>query len=124
MAEHPNAAIIRALYASQGGPETVAHLFHTDTVWHLPGHHPRSGDHTGRDAILQAMRYFEGIQLEVHDVVANDTHAVALLRAQGTRKGRQYDSMEVDVFHIRDGRIAEFWSFAEDRRTTDEYWAG
>ena len=115
---------MRALYTADGGPEAVAHLFHTDAVWHLPGHHPMSGDHAGRDAILQAMRYFEGIQLEVRDVVANDTHAVALLRAQGTRKGRQYDSMEVDVFHIRDGRIAEFWSFTEDQRTTDEYWAG
>jgi hypothetical protein len=69
------------------------------------------------------MRYFQGIQLEVHDVVANDEHAIALLKARGQRKGREYSALEVDVFHIRDGKIAEFWSFSEDTRLTDAFWS-
>jgi ketosteroid isomerase-like protein len=121
--EHPNATVIRALYSTPGGPEAAAHLFHDDAVWHLPGRHPMSGVHEGRDAVLTAMRYFQGIQLELHDVVANDTHAVALLRARGERKGRRYEALEVDVFHLRGGGIAEFWSLSEDQRLTDRFWA-
>ncbi len=123
MPEHPNAAIVRTLYGTTGGPEAVRHLFHEDVVWHLPGRHPMSGEHRGRDAVLVAMRYFDGIQLEVHGVLADDEHAVALLRATGSRKDREYDALEVDVFHLRAGRIAEFWSFSQDQRLTDEFWS-
>jgi len=123
MTDHASAALVRALYAASGPPETVAHLFHEDAVWHLPGHQPLSGEHAGREAVLAAMRYFQGIQLEVLDVLANDDYAIALLHARGERKGRGYDQREFDVFRIRDGRIAEFWSFSEDQRLTDEYWS-
>ncbi len=101
----------------------MAYLFHGDVVWHLPGRHPMSGDHHGRDAVLEAMRYFDGVNVEVHDVIASDEHAVALLRATGRREGKEYDALEVDVFHISDGKIAEFWSFSEDQRVTDEFWS-
>ena len=123
MPEHPNATVIRTLYGTPGGPEAAAHLFHEDAVWHLPGRHPMSGDHAGRAAVLAAMRYFEGIQLELHDVLASGEHAVALLRATGSRKGKRYDAREVDIFHLKDGQIVEFWSFSEDQRVTDEFWS-
>lgn len=121
--DHSNAVVVRALYGTPGGPDAVAHLFHEDIIWHLSGRHPMSGDHRGRDAVLAAMRYFDGIELEVHDVLADDEHAVALLRATGMRKGKAYDALEVDVFHMRDGRIAEFWSFSQDQHLTDEFWS-
>jgi hypothetical protein len=123
MRKHPNADVIRALYATPGGPDAVEHLFHEDALWHLPGQHPMAGDHAGRAAVLAAMRYFEGIQLELMDVLASDVHAIALLHASGTRKGREYRSLEFDVFRMKDGKIAEFWSFSEDQRITDEYWS-
>jgi len=123
VAEHPNAQVIRALYGASGGPDTVAALFHEDAVWHLPGRQPMSGDHVGREAVLQAMRYFGGVRLEVHDIVANGDHVVALLHATGERNSKRYDAREVDVFHVRDGKIAEFWSFSEDTRLTDEFWS-
>lgn len=111
------------MYDASGGPKAVADLFDRDVVWHLPGRHAMSGDHRGRGAVLAAMRCFDGIQLEVHDVLANDEHAVALLRAAGSRNGKQYDALEVDVFHLRDGKITEFWSFSLDQRLTDEFWS-
>jgi ketosteroid isomerase-like protein len=70
------------------------------------------------------MGRFDGsVQLELHDVVANDEHAVALQRATGSRKGKEYDALEIDIFHIRDGEVTEFWSFSEDQRLTDEFWS-
>ncbi len=126
MADHPNAALIERMYAAlaEGNyPPILTELFSEDVVWHLPGAHPLSGDHRGRDAVFAAMRTFEGIQLELHDVLASDEHAVALLRARGSRKEKQYGALEIDVFHIKDGRISEFWSFSEDQRLTDEFWS-
>ena len=130
IAEHPNAVLIRKMYeafAARGYADAVSELFSNDVVWHPPGSGPLNGDHEGREAVLAAMRWFEersdgSIRLEVHDVVGGDDHAVALLRATGARQGRRYDSREVDIFHMRDGRVTEFWSFAEDQRLTDEFW--
>ncbi len=112
-----------ALRAGNHIPE-LTEIFSEDVVWHLPGAAPLSGDHRGREAVFAAMRQFEGsVQLELHDVIGNDEHAVALLRATGRRKGKDYGAMEVDIFHISESKVTEFWSFSEDQRMTDEYWS-
>ena len=129
--EHPNAGVIRRMHEALARGNyipTLTELFSQDVVWHLRGSGPLSGDHRGRDAVLAAMRQFEErsggtIRVEVHDILASNEHAVALLRATGSRGGRHYDSLEIDVYHVRDGRVTEFWSFAEDQRLTDEFWS-
>ena len=131
MAEHPNARLIRKLHESfvEGSYlAAITELFAQDVVWRLPGSGPLSGDHRGRDAVLAAMRRFEElsggtIRVEVHDIPTGDDHAVALLRAKGRRGEKRYDSPEIDVYHIKGGKVTEFWSFAEDQRLTDEFWA-
>lgn len=131
MAEHPNATLIKRWYAAfmKGDyPPTIRELLAEDAVWHLPGTHPLSGDHRGRDAILAAFHRFEElsrgtIRIELHEVLANDEHGVALLRATGTRDGKPYASLEVDVYHIADGKVTEFWSLSQDQRITDDFWS-
>lgn len=127
MDEHPNVALVRRFYAAFESPDydsPVRALLSDGVIWHLPGSHALAGEHAGPEAVLAAMRSFDGaVQLEVHDVVGNDEHVVALLKARGERKGRQYDAMEIDVFHLRNGKIVEFWSFSEDQGKTDAYWS-
>lgn len=130
MTEHPNVALIRKWYqafAEGNYPPIITELLAEDVVWHVPGRHPLSGEHRGRDAVMSAIRGFDelsaSLQLEVHDVLASDEHAVALLRATGTRGGKRYDGLEIDVFHVRGGRVTEFWSFSEDTRLNDEFWS-
>ncbi len=113
---------------ARGDYAAVTELLTEDAVWHLPGRGPLAGDHRGRQAVLAAMRRFEElsggtIRVEVHDILGSDEHAVALLRATGSRPGKRYEALEIDVHHIRDGRITEFWSFSEDQRETDEFWS-
>lgn len=131
MDEHPNAARIRRFYESLADGSFAAltqRLFAPDIVWHVPGDHPLAGNHRGRDAVLAAMRAFEEasggtIQVTLHDVLANDRHAVALLLATGERNGRRYRARELDVFHIEDAKVTELWSLSEDRKATDEFWS-
>lgn len=131
MREHPNAALVGSFFDAFTRGSYVQHvseLLADDVVWHLPGTHPLSGDHAGKDAVLAAMRRFEElsagtIRTELHDVTASDQHAGALLLATGKRGDKRYDLPEADIFHIRDGTIVEFWSFSQDQRLTDEFWS-
>jgi len=60
------------------------------------------------------------LRLEVHDVPANDDHAVALVRTMAERGGRNYDANEAHVAHYRDGRLTEFWPLSSDQQALDD----
>lgn len=51
------------------------------------------------------------LSVELHDVVANDEHGVALFALRAARDGRQLEDNEVLVFHpSQDGKAAEIWT--------------
>ena len=62
-------------------------------------------------------------KIDVHDVLANDEHAVALATSTASRQGKQYEQRESHVYHISGGKVTEFWSFPEDQRKGDELWS-
>jgi ketosteroid isomerase-like protein len=64
------------------------------------------------------------ITTDVHDVVANDEHAVVLVAAHGTRSdGRTLDYRTTEIVHMRDGKITERWAFAEDTQAIKDFFA-
>src|SRR5580704_1633701 len=63
---------------------TVRSLLADDVTWHNPGGNHLSGDHRGVDpAIGPFAKFFEDsggtFKAGVHDILASDTHAVALI---------------------------------------------
>jgi ketosteroid isomerase-like protein len=62
-------------------------------------------------------------RVELHDVVANDEHAVAIYVERAQREGRTLDNKIVLVSHIRNGRLAEAWQLSEDQYAADEFLA-
>ena len=83
MADHPNATLLRKGYAAfgKGDMATLTDLFSEDVVWHLPGNNQLSGVHRGRDAVFAIFARTTQLsggtfKIEVHDVLANDEHAV------------------------------------------------
>jgi ketosteroid isomerase-like protein len=50
----------------------------------------------------------------LHDVVANDDHAIALVDATATRSGRTFTYRTAEIFHVRNGKIVERWAFSDD----------
>lgn len=130
MADHPNATLLRKGYAAfgKGDMATLTDLFSEDVVWHLPGNNQLSGVHRGRDAVFAIFARTTQLsggtfKIEVHDVLANDEHAVALTRGAASREGRQLRSLDTDVYHMSNGKVTEFWSFPEDQRKSDEFWS-
>jgi ketosteroid isomerase-like protein len=61
--------------------------------------------------------------VELHDVLADDDHTVALLRGTAQRDGKGLDMNYVLVFHIGGGRITEAWELWTDQRVLDEFWS-
>ncbi len=130
MADHPNATLLRNGYAAfaKGDMATITEMFSQDMVWHLLGDNLISGVHRGRDAVFAVFaRTVEltggSFKIDLHDVLASDEHAVALSRSTASRQGKQLDVRAVDVYHIRDGKVTEWWSFTEDQRAEDAFWS-
>ena len=60
---------------------------------------------------------------EIHDMLANDDHGVALVNFSATRGDKSLDGSIVHIFHMRDGKMTEFWSISQDQAQFDAFWA-
>ena len=123
MAEHPNVALVRR--AIQAMTETdmskaqqemaiVDAFMADDIVWHEIG---RTEPRRGKDELRAAMMEGAGdysIAYAIHDVVANDDHAIALGSATATRGDQTLEYRTAEIFHIRDGKAVERWAFSDD----------
>lgn len=122
---HPNEAVIRGFFEAIGRRDLDAAKSHmADDVWvHLAGSHPLAGARQGPDAWFDlAARVFEltdEFRLDVHDVLANDDHGVALVHATGARGDRRLEWNRIFVYHLREGRIAEVWIHESDQAGVD-----
>jgi ketosteroid isomerase-like protein len=98
MEEHPNGALLRGLLEAFAARDVQAMegAFDDDVTWHAPGTNRFSGQFRGRAAAMQRLAQMReaGIstRFDVHDVVANDEHAVALVHLHlEVADGRRYD---------------------------------
>jgi uncharacterized protein len=124
--EHPNGTLLRDLFESFGVGDVaaMATAFDDDLTWHAPGTNRFSGQFQGRAAAMQRLAQMReaGIstRFDVHDVVANDEHAIALAHLHlEVADGRRYDQPQVAVAHVRNGRIVEFWTMNQDQAVLD-----
>ena len=127
-AGHPRQgdALLRRLFEAFGGGDVsgMEETFDEDVPWHAPGTNRFSGQFRGRAAVLGRLAQMReaGIstRFDVHDIVANDEHAVALVHLHlEVADGRRYDQPQVAVAHVRDGRVLEFWTMNQDQAVLD-----
>jgi ketosteroid isomerase-like protein len=128
---HPNEDLVREGFAAFGRGDMDAlrkQIFAEDIRYHVPGRSPLAGDYEGIEQVLQLFaRLFElsggTFSAELHDVLANDEHAVALTTVRAERAGKQLTDNQVLTFHIRDGKASEAWVQATDQYAGDEFWS-
>jgi uncharacterized protein len=129
MADHPNVELFKKGYAafSAGDMEGVKALFAPDVVWNQPGKNHFSGEHRGVDNVLalflaQAQESEGTFKVEVHDILANDEHAVALATVSATKGGKTLRDRYTHVAHIKGGKLTESWIFGEHQDEEDAFW--
>jgi ketosteroid isomerase-like protein len=131
MTEHPNAVRIRDLFAAfrRGDVEAVRAIIPEHTVWHFPGRRGQlAGTHVGRDAVFAFLLNVRALtdntfHLDLIDVLANDTHAVALFRGHGRRQGKTLDNPTCLRMRIEHGQVVEVWEFVWDLFAVDDFWS-
>jgi ketosteroid isomerase-like protein len=127
MAEHPNVTRIKDAYTAfaKGDSAVLEDFFAEDVLWHDGGRNQVSGEYRGREAVFgllgKLMELTEGsFRADLHAVFADDEHGVALAVLTASRGGRSFELNEVQVFHLRDGKVVEVWIAPTDQYATDE----
>lgn len=98
-----------------------------DVVLHYGGKNPVSGTYHGKDQVLGAYAKMAQItggtfhRVDLHDLLSNGEHVVALAVVGATRNGQTLEWRGIDVYHIRDGQIAEIWITVTDQYKVDEF---
>jgi uncharacterized protein len=129
---HPNEELLREAFAAfqQGDLAALQNkYFAADIRYHVAGRSLISGDYQGIDEVFGFFgRLFElsegSLRLDLHDVVANDQHGVALFAVHAERNGRQLADNEILIAHPGpDGKAAEIWTQPADQYASDEFWS-
>lgn len=137
MSEHPNVARIRRAYKAINGGDAVAvrDFLADDLVWHVPGRHRFSGDHSKAE-IMATMEeivpefsetgeaLISDFVIELDEVIATDEWAFARVHWIHKRGNKRFDQRGVEVYRLNaDGRLAEFWALMHDTVAFDEFFA-
>jgi uncharacterized protein len=128
---HSNADLVRdAIEAFQRGDlDALRHQYFAEDIrYHIPGRSPFAADYEGVAQVLEMFgrlveRSGGTLRVDLHDVMANDEHAVALIMIHGERAGRRLQDNTVLTCHIRGGKVAEIWSQQTDMYAVDEFWS-
>jgi ketosteroid isomerase-like protein len=126
MPEHPNAVLARQMTdaLSRGDMQALDGFIADDVIWHEIGRaEPRRGKAALRAAAPGGGTVDYEITGKLHDVVANDDHTIALVDATATRGGKTFTYRTAEIYHIRDGKIAERWAFSDDTAAITAFFA-
>lgn len=121
MAEHENAALLRAGYEAfaSGDFEKLNEFIPEDAQWHVMGNSALSGDYTGRDAIYgyfgKLMELSQGtFKASVVHVLADDAYVCAIQRSTATVDGVETTTQDMLVDRVQDGRMVETWVYFQN----------
>jgi uncharacterized protein len=127
--EHANVTLVREGFDAfqKGDMGWIEEHLADDVVWHVGGNSKWSGAYEGKANVLdffarQAQATGAPPSVDIHDVLGNDDHVVALRSASATAQdGSSAEWKYVQVFHVRDGRVTEVWGMAENDAEVDPF---
>ena len=124
---HPNEQVARSATEALSKGDMEGFLSHhaDDVVVHFPGRGPMAGDYKGKDGVAklfqQQMQILDSPpEIDTHDVLANDDHAVILNKVRASVRGQALEQQQVVVMHIKGGKIAEVWLQFSEQQAMDE----
>lgn len=122
MSSHPNVELyMKAFGAFMSGEDPTGEGLSDDIVWHTIG---SDEPIRGKAALAETMGGFpEGLEfnVDVHDVVANDDHIVALVEASVTTEEGEFNYRTAEICHVENGEITERWAFSDDTQAITDF---
>ncbi len=125
---HPNAELAERawLAVAEADIETLETLWRPDIVWHVTADNPWSGDHVGRDAVLDYLAAVgeagESYEAHIEDILASDDRVLIVSRVIARRGDRSVDTRQGLLAHIEDGRFSEVWTMPLDPLAFARFW--
>lgn len=125
--EHPNVTLVRDSFDAmmKGDMAWLDEHMSDDIVWHVAGNNKMTGEYRGKAKMAEmfaGMQDAMGEGGEIHDVVGNADHVVTMgTAALKAPDGETIEYRYVNIFHVRDGKIAEVWGMGEDDSKTDPF---
>ena len=126
---HPNADLVRKGFEAfeSGDMATLDAIMADDVVWHASGTGVISGDFVGKQAVFGSFALIpqetDSFSQDIHAIVADDDHTIALVSATVTRRGKTVTLSQVLVFHLEAGKAKEVWITPFDQAAADEFWS-
>ncbi len=125
--EHPNVALVRQGYDAfrSGDAARMNELLADDVVWHVGGKSKLSGTYRGKDEVMnlfatQAQILGGSPRVDVHDIVGNDEHVIAIGTASvNDPDGGTVEWQYANVFHVEGGKAKEVWGLANETSESD-----
>ncbi len=126
-----NEDVVRAASAAFGRGDLSAlqsQFFADDILWHIAGTGPLAGDYEGMAEVIGALAKISelaggAIKRDLHDVLANDNHAVVLVTVHIERAGKQLKTDLVHVIHGANGKATEIWTYPSDPAAVAQFWS-
>jgi ketosteroid isomerase-like protein len=125
MSQSENARVARALQDAFEHLDMaqVDALMADDVIWHEIGRaDPLHGKEALRASGPGGSADYE-ITAKLHDLLASDDHAIALVDATATRGGKTLKYRTAEIYHIRDGKVVERWAFSDDTAAITAFFA-
>ena len=128
---HTSVDIVRDGYAAfaRGDMDALQKKFFApDITWHYAGKSQLGGRYQGIEQVLRwlcrSYELSEGtLTIELHEVVGNDTHVIALAIMRAERNGKHLHDQSVQAFHLADGKATEVWTLPGNQYSSDEFWS-
>ena len=115
MADHPNADLYRKGLErfADGDTDALGEMLADDVVWWQIG---MTEPVRGKQAVIEQMAVFEEVEfeLDVHDVLANDEHTLALVAVTVRAGDQEFSYRTAEIVHLDDGKVTERWAFSDD----------
>ena len=121
MSEHPNATVVREMNEAMvgGDLEGAAARVADDIVWHQIGSETIRGKGNLAASMGSIAEY--DIKWDVHDLLASDDHVIALGTAVATKDGRSLTYRTAEIYHVKNGQVAERWAFSDDTKAITDF---
>jgi ketosteroid isomerase-like protein len=126
--KHPYVIILEKLYAdlSRGDLSAVLNACAEDMTFQVPGRSSLAGKytrHTFSDLATKWKTLSSGtVQIEIHDILASDQHAVVLCSDRLEINGKKHEYRVAHIWRFQNAKPVAWYEYPRDLYAFDEIW--